>query len=74
MNRAQYLRSIGNDAKARMHEEHAETNYGFGGGLDSLGSFITRHKKVKTFKTNGKNIVVQKSRAWHTRILFIARY
>ena len=56
MNRAQYLRSIGNDAKARMHEEHAETNYGFGGGLDSLGSFITRHKKSKTLQNEWKKI------------------
>ena len=30
MNRAQYLRRVGNNGKARMHEEYAESNYGFG--------------------------------------------
>lgn len=41
MNRAQYLRRVGNNDKARIHEEYAEANYGFGGLISNLTGKIT---------------------------------
>ena len=52
MIRAATLRTNGNYVKARMHEEHAQYNYGFGMKFPDIKTLFTRQSKVSKNKAS----------------------